>query len=52
MIQKRYETFTSKGKVWLDWSDYEEDDSKLDYLQKEEYWQLKPKLRNEYRIKP
>ena len=50
MIQKRFEYFTSEGVKWTDWSDYIEDDSKLEYLQREEAYQLKPKLRNEYRV--
>ena len=52
MIQKRYQTFSSQGIIWTEWYDYIEDDSKLEYLQKEDAWQLKPKLKNEFRIKP
>lgn len=52
MIQKRYQYISPKGLCWTEWSDYEEDDTKLSTLQKEESWQLKPKLKNEYRIKP
>ena len=50
MIQKRYQYYNSTGVEWTDWTDYIEDDSKLEYLQREEAYQLKPKLRNEYRI--
>ena len=50
MIQKRYQYFSSTGVSWTEWKDYIADDSKLEYLQKEEPYQLKPKLRNEYRI--
>ena len=50
MIQKRYERFGPNGVEWTEWRDYIEDDSKLEYLQKEEPYQLKPKLRNEYRV--
>jgi len=38
--QKRYEFFGRDGKQWTEWFDYDG----------EEYpWQLKPRLRNEYR---
>ena len=50
MIQKRYQYISSEGIKWTEWSDYMDDDSKLEYLQKEEKYQLKPKLLNEYRI--
>ena len=50
MVQKRYQIFTPEGVSWTDWINYEADDSKLSYLQKEEAWQLKPKLKNEYKI--
>ena len=52
MIQKRYEYYSPKGVVWSEWTDFEEDNAQLSRLQKEEQWQLKPKYRNEYRIKP
>ncbi len=50
MIQKRYQYYSKEGVKWSEWSDYMGDDSKLEYLQKEERYQLKPKLLNEYRI--
>lgn len=50
MIQKRYQYYSKEGIKWTEWSDYMDDDSKLEYLQKEEIYQLKPKLLNEYRI--
>ena len=50
MIQKRYQYYSKEGIKWSEWSDYMDDDSKLEYLQKEERYQLKPKLLNEYRI--
>ena len=50
MIQKRYQYYSKEGVKWSEWSDYMDDDSKLEYLQKEEKYQLKPKLLNEYRI--
>lgn len=52
MIQKRYEWLSNEGKKWTDWADFIADDSKLDYLRKEEKWQLKGVLKNEYRIVP
>lgn len=50
MIQKRYQRFSKDGIVWSSWMNYCEDDSQLDKLQKENKWQLKPKLKNEFRI--
>ena len=50
MIQKRYQYISSEGIKWTEWSDYMDDDSKLEYLQKEEAWQLKSKLKNEYKL--
>jgi len=50
MVQKRYQRFTKDGIVWSSWMNFCNDDSKLEYLQKEEKWQLKPKLKNEFRI--
>ena len=50
MIQKRYQYISSEGIKWTEWSDYMDDDSKLEYLQTEEAWQLKPKLKNQYKI--
>lgn len=39
-MQKRYEYFTRDGKQWSSWFDYNGDKFP---------WQLKNKLRNEYR---
>lgn len=39
-MQKRYEYWSRDGKVWSEWFDYNGDK----YL-----WQLKNKLKNEYR---
>ena len=50
MIQKRFQRYSSKGIVWTDWMNFEEDNSKLSNFIKEELYQLKPKLKNEYRI--
>jgi hypothetical protein len=50
MIFKRYQYISSNGIEWTDWAPYMDDDSKLEYLQKEEAWQLKPKLKNQYKI--
>ncbi len=50
MIQKRFQTYTNEGIVWSDWYNFIEDDSKLEYLQKEEKYQYGKKLLNEYRI--
>ena len=50
MIQKRYQRYTSSGIEWTDWKDYNEDNTKLSYLQEEYQWQLKGKLLNEYRV--
>jgi len=39
-MKKRYEMFTKDGKIWSDWFDYDG----------EQYqWQLKGKLKNEYK---
>lgn len=38
--QKRYQMFTKNGIVWSEW---------FNWSGTEEKWQLKPKLRNEYR---
>ena len=51
MIEKRYQYYSSQGIQWTEWRDYIDDDSKLEYLQKEEKFQLKPHLKNEFRIK-
>ena len=51
MIQKRYQHCTFDGVQWTPWMDYNKDDFQLSRLQKEEKWQLKPLLKNEYRIK-
>ena len=50
MIQKRFQYRTNKGIQWTDWLPYSKDNTKLSSIQKEEKWQLKPTLRNEFRI--
>lgn len=50
MIEKRYEYFGPKGKVWTKWFTTSLNDSDLEMLQKNDKWQVKNKLRNEYRI--
>lgn len=50
MIQKRFQYRTNKGIQWTDWLPYVKDNTKLSSIQKEEKWQLKPNLRNEFRI--
>lgn len=53
MLQKRYESYGPKGKAWTKWFDLMgSKDADLPKLQKEEKWQVKDKLRNEFRIKP
>ena len=41
MVYKRYEYYTREGKVWTDWFEWESDIR--------DPWQLKNKLRNEYK---
>lgn len=50
MIQKRYQFYGKEGVEWTSWSDYEADDSQLLRLRKEEKYQLKPHLLNDFRI--
>lgn len=50
MIQKRFEYWSAQGKTWSDWFDYEKDNNQLVNLQTSEKWQLKNKLRNEFRV--
>jgi hypothetical protein len=50
MILKRYQYISREGIKWTPWSKYCEDDSQLSRLQKEEKYQLKPHLLNEFRI--
>ena len=50
MIFKRYQYISREGIKWTPWSNYCEDDSQLSRLQKEEKYQLKPHLLNEFRI--
>ena len=50
MIQKRYQYYSKSGIIWTPWRDYSEDDSLLSKLQEEEKWQIKGKLRNEYKV--
>ena len=51
MILKRFEYYTPHGKVWTAWYPYEKDDSKLEYLCKEEKYREKSmKLLNEFKV--
>lgn len=50
MIQKRYQHYTKDGIVWTDWFDTAKNDSELNVLKKEDKYQLKNKLLNEFRI--
>jgi len=50
MIQKRYQYFSREGKVWTKWFDFCKDDSQLERLKKENKWQMKNQLLNDYRI--
>ena len=50
MIEKRYQYYSSEGIQWSSWIPYVEDNSMLDSLKANEKWQLKDKLRNEFRI--
>ncbi len=50
MIQKRFQYWGKDGQEWTEWMDYRRDDSLLTKLRSEEKWQIKNKLRNEYRI--
>ena len=50
MIQKRYQYWVREGVVWTPWADYCEDDSQLKEIEKMYKWQLKNKLKNEFRV--
>ena len=50
MIQKRFQYWSAQGKTWTDWFNYDEDDSKLELIRKNEEYQVKNKLKNEYRV--
>ena len=50
MIEKRYQYYSNEGIQWSSWIPYVEDNSMLDSLKANEKWQLKDKLRNEFRI--
>ena len=53
MLQKRYESYGPKGKEWTDWFNlmgYKDED--LARLQRDEKWQVRNLLHNEYRVKP
>ena len=50
MIQKRYQFYSKEGVKWTPWSNYKSDNSQLSELRKEEKYQLKPHLLNEFRI--
>ena len=50
MIQKRYQYWAHEGVIWTPWADYCEDDSQLKEIEKMYKWQLKNKLKNEFRV--
>jgi len=50
MIQKRYQYWSRDGIVWTSWINYCEDDSQLEELKETYKWQLKNKLKNEFRL--
>ena len=52
MIQKKYQFFSKEGIKWTDWFDTLKKDEELENLRITQYWQLKDKLLNEFRIKP
>ena len=49
-IQKRYQYISKDGVVWTEWFNYCEDNSLLRTFQKEEKYQLKNHLLNEFRV--
>ncbi len=50
MIQKRFQYWGKNGQAWTAWMNYRRDNSLLEKLRSEEEWQIRNKLRNEYRI--
>lgn len=50
MIQKRYQHISRNGIEWTNWYDYSPHDHLLKVFQKEEKWQLKNHLLNEFRV--
>lgn len=50
MIQTRYQHYGPKGIEWTKWVDLDPDDSHLEELKKNQKWQVKDKLLNEYRV--
>lgn len=50
MVQKRYQHYTKDGIVWTPWFNTTYKDKDLKRIQKEDKWQLSPKLSNEFRI--
>lgn len=49
MLQKRYQIFTDNGIEWTDWFDYHRDISLKEA--NKDIWQLRYKLKNEFRLK-
>lgn len=50
MIQKRYQYYNKDNKiVWTDWFNIMRQDADINQLRKEQFWQLAPKLKNEFR---
>ena len=50
MIQTRYQHYGPNGIEWTKWVDLDPDDSHLEELKKNQKWQVKDKLLNDYRI--
>lgn len=50
MIQTRYQHYGPNGIEWTKWVDLDPDDSHLEELKKNQKWQVKDKLLNEYRV--
>ena len=50
MIQKRYQYWAHEGVVWTPWVNYCEDYSQLKEIEKMYKWQLKNKLKNEFKV--
>lgn len=50
MIQKRYQYFSKGGIKWTNWFNTPKRDEELETLKVKQYWQIKNKLLNEFRI--
>lgn len=49
-IEKRYQHWSRDGIVFTPWFKIRDTDEDYEHLVKEEKWQMKNKLKNEYRI--